>query len=52
MRYQNLFINSYNKSNTDTNYDYTLNRPEHDISAKENEEMSLCVINFNTPNVF
>jgi hypothetical protein len=52
MRYQNLFINSYNKNNEDTNYDYTLNIPEHDISCGENEEISLTITNFNTPNIF
>jgi hypothetical protein len=52
MRYQNLFINSYNKSNTDTNYDYNLSIPEHDISCREDEEISLTLTSFNTPNVF
>jgi len=52
MRYQNLFINSYNKSNTDTNYDYNLSIPEHDISAREDEEISLTLTSFNTPNIF
>ena len=52
MRYQNLFINSYNKSTTDSNYDYNLSIPEHDISCGENEEMSLTITNFNTPNIF
>jgi len=52
MRYQNLFINSYNKTSTDTNYDYTLAIPEHDISCGENEEISLTITNFNTPNIF
>ena len=41
MRYQNLFINSFNKNNGDTNYDYNLSIPEHDISCGENEEISL-----------
>jgi hypothetical protein len=52
MRYQNLFINSYNKTSTDTNYDYNLAIPEHDISCGENEEISLTITNFNTPNIF
>jgi hypothetical protein len=52
MRYQNLFINSYNKSNADTNYDYNLSIPEHDISCREDEEMSLTITSFNTPNIF
>lgn len=52
MRHQNLFINSYNKTNGDTNYDYNLSVPEHDISCREDEEMSLTITNFNTPNVF
>ena len=52
MRYQNLFINSYNKNNGDTNYDYNLGVPEHDISCAEDEEMSLTLTSFNTPNIF
>ena len=52
MRYQNLFINSYNKNNGDTNYDYNLSIPEHDISCREDEEISLTITNFNTPNIF
>ena len=52
MRHQNLFINSYNKTNGDTNYDYTLNIGEHDISCENDEEISLCVSSYNTPNVF
>jgi hypothetical protein len=52
MRYQNLFINSYNKSNADKNYDYNLSVPEHDISCENDEEMSLTITNFNTPNIF
>ena len=52
MRHQNLFINSYNKNNGDTNYDYNLSVPEHDISCREDEEMSLCITSFNTPNIF
>ena len=52
MRYQNLFINSYNTTSTDTNYDYNLSIPEHDISCREDEEISLTITNFNTPNIF
>ena len=52
MRYQSLFINSYNKNTTDTNYDYNLSIPEHDISCREDEEISLTITNFNTPNIF
>ena len=52
MRHQNLFINSYNKTNADKNYDYTLNIAEHDISCEVDEEISLCVSSYNTPNVF
>ena len=52
MRYQNLFINSYNESNADTNYDYNLSIPEYDISCREDEEMSLTITSFNTPNMF
>ena len=52
MRYQNLFINSYNKNTTDTNYDYNLSIPEHDISCREDEEISLTLTSFNTPNIF
>ena len=52
MRHQNLFINSYNKTNGDKNYDYNLSVPEHDISCREDEEMSLTITNFNTPNIF
>ena len=52
MRHQNLFINSYNKTNADKNYDYNLSVPEHDISCREDEEMSLTITNFNTPNIF
>jgi len=52
MRYQNLFINSYNKNNGDTNYDYNLSIPEHDISCREDEEISLTLTSFNTPNIF
>lgn len=52
MRYQNLFINSYNKTSTDSNCDYNLSIPEHDISCGENEEMSLTITNFNTQNIF
>lgn len=52
MRHQNLFINSKNKNAEDTNYNYNLFIPEHDIQAKENEEMSLTITNFNTQNLF
>lgn len=52
VRFQNLFINSYNKTTADTNYDYNLSIPEHDISCGENEEISLTITNFNTQNLF
>ena len=52
MKYRNLFINSYNKNNGDTNYDYNLSIPEYNISCAEDEEISLILTSFNTPNVF
>jgi len=52
MRCQNLFINSYNKTATDTNYNYNISIPEYDIQTKDNEQMSLTITNFNTQNIF
>jgi len=52
VRFCNLFINSYNKTSTDTNYDYNLSIPEHDVSCGNDEEMSLCISSYNTPNIF
>jgi hypothetical protein len=52
MEYRNLFINSYNKNNGDTNYDYNLSIPEYNISCGEDEEISLTLTSFNTPNIF
>ena len=51
-KFCNLFINSYNKSNADNNYDYNLSIREHDISCREDEEISLTLTSFHTPNVF
>lgn len=52
MKYRNLFINSYNKTGDSTNYNFNINIPEYNIKCEEDEEISLCITNFNTPNIF
>jgi hypothetical protein len=53
MKFCNLFINSFNKNgNSETNYNYNLNIPEFNLQCKEDEQLSLCITNFNTNNVF
>lgn len=52
MKSFNLFINSANKTGNSTNFDYNLNIPEYNIKCKEDESISLAVVNFNTNNVF
>lgn len=49
---KNLFINSSSKNGLDTNYNYTLSIPQYNISCEENENISLTLTSFNTPNIF
>jgi len=53
VRFCNLFINSFNKiGNENTNYDYNLNIPDLNIHCEEDEQISIIISNFHTPNCF
>ena len=52
MKSFNLFINSANKYDNSTNYNYNLNIPQYNVKCSEDERISLAVVNFNTNNAF